>query len=442
MKYAIVDIETTGLYHQAHGITEIAVVHLVDGQSQMAFHSLIDPCRNIPPAISALTGIQAKDVHDAPQFEDIIEPLKAALEGYVFVAHNVNFDYQFLKAAFEAHGEPFRYPRLCTMRFSRKLNTGLKSHRLNSVCNYLGIRNIEEHRAGGDALATANVLAALLAKDDAGISLELLKHNSRHAVLPPALGAEQVNALPASPGVYYFFGEGSRPIYIGKAKNLKRRVLSHFTSSGSTRRKQLFQKEVVRLDFMPTLNEYEALLLEDAEIKKWWPKYNQAQKERAKGFAIVPYRDRKNAQRLAIIATLHRPDALAWFLSLSSAKAWLGRALISEGISPARAGLYTPEEFIAGAAADEDRALASFIAIHKDLVDASYLLVSSAANGSEALCVSISHGKYSGFGTLSDAHAMTAEDVEAYIRPAPDSVAARSVIRKMLNDPSIQKYAS
>ena len=96
MTYAIVDIETTGGYASSHGIIEVSI-KIFDGEQIIEdFESLINPGIPIPKYIQAFTGITNDMVVDAPSFEVVAEKVFTLLQGNVFVAHNVNFDYSFL----------------------------------------------------------------------------------------------------------------------------------------------------------------------------------------------------------------------------------------------------------------------------------------------------------------------------------------------------------
>ena len=435
MKFAVVDIETTGLYHQGHGITEIAVVHIDGLESKLVFNRLLDPKRAIPKSITHITGIDNETVLGADDFQNIAQELEPFLKDRIFVAHNVNFDYNFLKASFEGLGMPFKYPRLCTLRYSRRILTDLKSHRLKSVCAELEIYNTDEHRAGGDANAAADVLLKLMNRDDSGILENLLKQNKGNAIIPPGIEPSKVKDLPDNPGVYYFYGASTKPIYIGKAKNLKNRVLSHFTASGSTRIKQIFQREITNITFSQTANEYEALLLEDAEIKKHWPKYNSAQKERVSAFAILPYKDQLDQTRLAILKTRDRSDVLAWFNSHHEAKVWLFKELIEREINPQRAGMFCPEDL---EITDTEEKIIDFIRDREEELKNSYLLVLDSPS-KLTFGVVVKDGKYRGYGHFEDSEP-DVEIVEANMTIAPDSSVARSVIRKMLRDENVRKF--
>lgn len=436
MKFAIVDIETTGLYHQGHGITEIAVLHSDGQRHEMVFHALLNPGKSIPSGITHLTGISDQTVFDAPDFESIANELAEALKGRIFVAHNVNFDYNFLKAAFENLTMPFKYQRLCTMRYSRKLLKESKSHKLKSVCLALNIENTDEHRAGGDAFAAAEILRRLIERDDSNILESLLKQNRGHAILPPQIEEGIVNELPNNAGVYYFYGADTKPIYIGKAKNLKRRVLSHFTASGSTGKKQIFQREITRIEYREAANEYEAQLHEDAEIKKYWPVYNTAQKNRVAAFAVIPYEDRVGKTRFGIVKSKDRSDAIGWFNSQHQAKIWLYRALIDNEINPERAGMYRSEDLDYKENETDDN-IDVFIKEKKAELNNSYLLVENSKDKNQ-FGVAVIDGKYRGYGHFDSTH-IDLTIIDSVIAKAPDSPAAKAVIRKMLNDDKIEK---
>jgi len=166
LPYAVVDVETTGM--RARGgdrVTEVAVVHVDGGRATVAFDSLVNPGRPIPPLITRLTGIDDAAVADAPRFEEVADRVLAALTGRVFVAHNARFDLSFVRAELErACDVPFRPPVLCTVRLARALVPELPRRNLDTVIHWFGLTTDRRHRAAGDALVTAEVLRRLLAR--------------------------------------------------------------------------------------------------------------------------------------------------------------------------------------------------------------------------------------------------------------------------------------
>lgn len=159
--YAVVDIETTGSSKNNSSITEIAVVRMCGSEVIGEWSSLVKPIRHIPPHITRLTGISNHMVESAPVFEKIAEQLLEQLDGAIFVAHNVGFDYGFIKSAFERMGVSFRMPKYCTVVNSRKAFPGLKSYSLGNLTEHFDIDLFSHHRALSDAKATANLLSLI-----------------------------------------------------------------------------------------------------------------------------------------------------------------------------------------------------------------------------------------------------------------------------------------
>lgn len=436
MDFAIVDIETTGLFHQGHEITEIAVVHPSPSGPKLVFHSFVRTTRAIPSAITGLTGIKNHDTASAPEFQSLISDLQKALEGRVFVAHNVNFDYQFLKAYFERYGVSFKYKRLCTYRLAKKVLPSFKSYSLTLLCAQLGIELNQAHRAHTDAFAAAYLLSSLVEKDEHNYVRAMLNSRSREAILPPSIDKKQIDNLPESPGVYYFYNQFDKLIYIGKSKNLKKRVLSHFTSSGSSRRKQLFQRLVSKLEVKETANEYMASLREDAEIKKHWPKLNVAQKHGAQTFAVLHYVNRLNERRFGIKKTKWSPDALAWFGSFSAARNWLGEEFVNYGIHPKRGGFYAPDD---GEWRKDEEGVESFLQNLAPETQVSYLLLSN-NHGKSHSFAAVLDGKYRGYGEIPADKTISRENIEKVLIQSPDSVTVQSVLQHMKMDNEVERY--
>ena len=171
--FAVVDVETTGgSVERGHRITEIAMVEVWGGRVVGEWETLVNPGRRIPPGVTALTGITDAMVAGAPWFEDVAEEVARRLDGKVFVAHNVAFDWAFLSREFlRTTGEcPDPY-RLCTVRMVRRLVPELRHRNLDVVSRHFGVEILGRHRAYGDALATARILLRLL-DEAAGRGLE------------------------------------------------------------------------------------------------------------------------------------------------------------------------------------------------------------------------------------------------------------------------------
>lgn len=300
MLYAVVDIETTGSYALGNGITELAIV-IHDGKNILQFYeTLVNPHRPIPYFIQRLTGITDAMVANAPSFTEVAGQVHELLQDKVFVAHNVNFDYSFVKHHLMEAGYDWNAKKLCTVRLSRKIIPGLSSYSLGKLCHQIGINHQNHHRAGGDALATAELLTLLVARDDKEVITTMLKGRNKEQYLPPHLPVEQVDSLPETPGVYYFYDGRGKIIYVGKAINLYKRVKSHFSNNKAGKQKQDFLRDIYRISYKECATELMAHILESTEIRRLWPIYNRSQRGYLPKFGLYSYEDRAGYMRLAV----------------------------------------------------------------------------------------------------------------------------------------------
>jgi DNA polymerase-3 subunit epsilon len=300
MLYAVVDIETTGGHASANGITEVAI-NIHDGnQIVESYTTLINPRLPIPAYITALTGIDDEMLKDPPAFEDVALQIYQLLSDKIFVAHNVNFDYSFLKHHLAAAGYDLQCRKLCTVRLSRKLIPGKSSYSLGKLCTALQIPIENRHRAAGDADATSILFNLLLDHDQEGVIAEMLKKTSKEQVLPPHLDKASILRLPNQPGVYYFKDSKGKIVYVGKAKDLKKRVSSHFTGNTPNRQRQEFLRTIHHVDHVICGTELMALILEANEIKRLWPENNRAMKRYEHKYDLYVFEDQNGYLRLAI----------------------------------------------------------------------------------------------------------------------------------------------
>lgn len=329
MLYAVVDIETTGGFASGNGITEISIlVH--DGSKVLeSFETLINPKQDIPFYIQTLTGISDEMVSNAPVFEDVAARIYELLHDKIFVAHNVNFDFSFVRHQLAQSGYQLLSKKLCTVRMSRKVIPGHSSYSLGKLCSALNIPLNDRHRAGGDAAATAILLTLLLNKDTEGLIPLSLNKASKEQILPPNVSRKQIEALPVNPGVYYFKDQKGKIIYIGKAINIKKRVYSHFSGNSIKKQRQEFLKNIHQIDHTVCGTELMALILEAAEIQKHWPENNKALKRPEQKYALYTFEDQNGFKRLGIDKYKKGTPALYTFNSLLAGQSML-RGMINE----------------------------------------------------------------------------------------------------------------
>ncbi len=337
--YAIVDIETTGGYAENHRITEIAIYHHDGIRITDSFRTLINPERHIPYYITGLTGITSEMVMTAPSFKEVAEDIYKRLEGKIFVAHNAHFDYSFLKKELEGVGINWNSKKLCTVRLSRKIIPGLRSYSLGSLSESLGIQIIDRHRAGGDAEATVKIFDQLLRRDHDQYILKTLKKNSGETILPPNLPKEEFDRLPGLPGVYYFHNAHGDVIYVGKAINIKKRIAGHFTGDAREWSRSRIRNEIHHISYELTGNELIALILESQEIRRLWPKYNQAQKFRIEEWGIFDYEDRNGYRRFSVNVIARGARPLKRFNSKGAAWNFLWEKVRAFDLCPKLSGL-------------------------------------------------------------------------------------------------------
>lgn len=410
--YAIVDIETTGTYAAAHGITEISI-HVFDGNKVVEkFQTLINPGQPIPYYIQSFTGITNEMVADAPKFEHIADKIHSLLHDKIFVAHNVNFDYSFIKASLTHFGFEFNTKKLCTVRLSRKIFPGFPSYSLGNLCHSLGITITDRHRAGGDAEATVEIFRRLLDHDrEQHISKSLLR-NSKEQALPPNVPKEQFDKLPYGPGVYYFHNEKGKIIYVGKARNICYRVNSHFSNNSESRQKQNFLRHIHDISFQPCATELMAQILESAEIKRLWPIFNFSQKRWEDVYGLFTYEDQKGYLRLAIEKNKKQLTAACTFHYLVDGHAILRKIIHEFKLCPKLCFMQKGEEkcegmnegYCSGACEQKEKPVKYnkrvLKAIESLQAQPSYAIIDKGLNEEEQSCILVWKGKFYGMGYI------------------------------------------
>ena len=316
--FAIIDVETTGGGIAGNRITEICIALMKNDEVVDKYTTLVNPERDIPYHITALTGIDDEMVANAPRFFEVAEKIAEFTQDAIFVAHNVSFDYNVIRGEFRLLGQHYNRKKLCTVRLSRKLIPGMLSYSLGRLCNTINIPHLNRHRAEGDVDATVILFQRLLSLDEDFSTINsFLNPRSKQATLPPHIPAEQINELPEEPGIYLFKNQKHQVVYAGKAKNIKKRVLSHFYDK-KTKEYQLGQ-ETHFIDYELTGNELVALLVESEYIRKHYPKFNRAQKWPATTYQIISYVNQRGIVQLALGKTKVIHDSVSTFYNRTEA---------------------------------------------------------------------------------------------------------------------------
>lgn len=431
--YAIVDIETTGGHASSHGITEIAILVHDGNRLVQSFHSLVNPGKEIPLYITALTGIDSKMLRDAPYFEDIAAEVADMLDRKVFVAHNVNFDYSFIRQHLKHAGFSFEEKKLCTVRLSRKVFPGLPSYSLGNLCRELGISIEQRHRAGGDAKATLKLFEQLL-RNGAGVHIDqMLKRNSSEQWLPLYLDKSVIEQLPDAPGVYYFHDRKGKVIYVGKAVNISKRVRSHFTHNDPDRKRQHLLRQVADIRFRVCANELEALVLESTEIRKLWPRFNVSQKQPVRRFGLYQYEDNRGYRRLAIDTYKKNVPALYRFNLLHEGLLLMNRLIEQYDLHPKLCHIdKRPMDeqdlsFLEEPARYNKKVGDALLSLESDLP--TMAIIDEGRNAGEQLCLLIERGSFYGMGYIpADFHVSDPQSIRELLEPMPDNDFIRNSI--------------
>ncbi len=444
--YTIVDIETTGNGIKGNRITEISIFKYDGHEVVDEFTSLVDPECEIPYFITGLTGIDNETVRGAPKIEQIAEKILEITEGCIFVAHSVNFDYNVIKNELKNIGLDFVRKKLCTVRLSRKLIPGYRSYSLGKLCTALNIPLSDRHRARGDAHATVLLFRRLLRTEGAEkVFKAFLNSRSQEATLPPGLPRETFENLPSSPGVYYFKNATGTIIYVGKAINIKKRVLGHFYDKSS--KEVRLCRETTDIHFELSGSELLALLMESSAIKHHYPAYNRAQKRTVQQYGIFAYQDRRGIMHLAYNKLKMVPKAITVCNSPTACRSFLEQLCKTFELCPKFCHLqestgscshYSITE-CRGVCRD-DEALADYnervaeaiaqVEIKKD----DLLIRQKGRTVSESAFILLENGVYSGYGFVENEIQLTSrEDLDAYLIPQKNTVETQGIIQSYLN---------
>lgn len=447
-KFAIVDIETTGVYAQAHSITEIAII-LHDGNKVIdSFQTLINPGTSISPYVTSLTGISYEMVKDAPAFHEAARKIWEMTDDAIFVAHSVNFDYSFIREEFKSLGADFKRKKLCTVRLSRKIFPGHSSYSLGNICSILNIPIQDRHRAMGDAQATVKLLEECMKNDKENFILKSLKKDSREAVLPPHLPKEIFDSLPEKTGVYYFHDVHGKVIYVGKAINIKKRIYSHITGSGSTRLS--FISAIANITYTICGTELIALLLESNEIKRLYPLYNRAQKSGRGTYVLSDYYDVKGIHHLMFTNNYRSLKPVASFKSFTEAREFMFHLIEKFELCPKYCGMQTSS----GACFDyqvkkckgicagieqinEYNERVQMALSHLENSQETKLIIDEGRSFNEKSVVLIENGQFLGFGYFDSSLEMNKEKAKEIIQPYRHTADIQKILNGWMNKKEI-----
>ena len=339
--YAILDIETTGGQFNEEGITEIAIYKFDGHEVVDQFISLINPEIPIQPFVVKLTGINNAMLRSAPKFFEVAKRIIEMTNDCVIVAHNASFDYRILRTEFRRLGYDFQAKTICTVELSKKLIPEQPSYSLGKLVRALGIPMADRHRASGDAMATTKLFKMLLEKDlTKEIVKDFIKLEIEKGISPKLL--DIVEHLPSKTGIYYIHNEKGNLIYIGKSRNIKKRINQHFT--GNSVKCKKIQTEVFAVTYEETGSELIALLKESEEIKINKPVHNRSQRKTLFQWALYAEKDKNGYLNLKLQKADGRKKEITSFATLQEGKNALFRITSQYHLCQKLTGLYQTDK--------------------------------------------------------------------------------------------------
>lgn len=449
--YAVVDIETTGGMAKRDRITEIAIV-LYDGREIIdRYETLIQPDRSIPYEITRITGIDDAMVADAPRFYEVAKKVVEMTDNTIFVAHNVRFDYSFIKEEFATLGYTFTRRQLCTVVLSRKAFPGLKSYSLGNLIKHFDIKVQNRHRAMDDVLATVDILSRILSNEEGVQKADsLINAGIRASHLPKDITLDRIHQLPEEAGVYYFYNAYGHVIYVGKSINIRKRVMQHFGKIDAKTDK--FIAKVADISFELTGSELIAMLLESNEIKALQPEINKAQRSKTYPYFIHHYTDENGYIRFdwdkSSVKTRQSKQILNHYSSKGSARAHLHAVTETLSLCAGLTGLHQPDvacfyfqmgvctgacQSVEDSESYNERAQDA-IEILKKNFDHDFIVLTEGRHQDEYGLVLVEEGHYRGYGYLPNEQMdLGAEQWKEAIRYLPSNPECNQIIMTWLD---------
>lgn len=448
--YAILDIETTGGKYNEEGITEIAIYRFDGHEIVDQFSSLINPERPIQPFVVNLTGINNEMLRQAPKFYEVAKRIIEITDDCILVAHNALFDNRILTTEFDRLGYPFEKQTLCTVELAKKLIPDMPSYSLGKLVRALGIPLTDRHRAQGDAKATVSLFKMLLAKDTSKqIISETVRKDPKKKLDSKLLNL--VENIPSEVGVYYMLNEAGDVIYIGKSKNIKKRLSQHFTSEN--RKSKRIQQQVKSVSFEKTGSELIALLKESEEIKQIKPMFNRALRRSSYTHQLTSFVDKNGYINLSIEKADGRKKAIITFSNFQQAKSELFKITEEYNLCQKLNGLYDSKNqcfnytikecygaCINKEPAEEYNARVKAFLEKKSFENQNMLIIDRGRDVEERAVVLIEGGKYKGYGFYNLNHQINNPEIlKTIINPMQNNRDAQHIIQNYLRSKKVLK---
>lgn len=448
--YAILDIETTGGKYNEEGITEIAIYKFDGHEIVDQFISLVNPERKIQPFVVNLTGINNEMLRNAPKFYEVAKRIIEITEGCILVAHNAQFDTRILRTEFDRLGYDYQRESLCTVELAKKLIPDMPSYSLGKLVRSLGIPLSDRHRAAGDAKATVTLFKLLLSKDQQKeIISQTVRMEAKRQLEPKLL--DMIEATPSVTGVYYMHREDGSIIYIGKSRNIKKRLNQHFTSDN--RKSKKIQLEVAAVSYEATGSDLIAQLKESEEIKRNKPRYNRALRKTIYNYQLGLTKDEAGYLQFKIEKTNLDKPAITTFTNYQQAKSQLFKITEQHQLCQKHTGLHktsgpcflhTIKECFGACIGEEpvdqyNARVERYLAMHS-YENQNMVIIDYGREVDERSVILIEDGVYRGFGFFNLNYQINnLEILRSIISPMEDNRDAQHIIHSFLRRKKVLK---
>lgn len=451
--YAILDIETTGGKYNEEGITEIAIYRFDGHKIVDQFASLVNPERPIQPFVVNLTGINNDMLRQAPKFYEVAKRIIEITEGCVMVAHNALFDNRILTTEFDRLGYNFDKETLCTVELAKKLIPDMPSYSLGKLVRSLGIPLSDRHRAQGDAKATVELFKMLLLKDTSKeIIAETLRKDPKPKLKQNLL--DIIENTPSEIGVYYMHNEAGKIIFIGNGKNIRKKLVQHFTNEN--RKSKRLQLEVKSVSYEKTGNELISILKEYEEIKQNRPRYNRQPRKVTFSHQLTSFFDAHGYLNLKIEKFDYLNDAAINFSSYLQAKSELQKITDEHHLCPKLTGMeessqtcssYGVGNCLGACVLDENpdqyNKRVQSIMNEKSFKNQNLLIIDKGREMEERSVIWIENGNYKGYGFFNlNYQVNTPEILKTIINPAVNIEESKYVIQNYLRRNKVYKIVN
>ncbi len=448
--FTIIDIQFTGASPRRDYIVELSLIKH-DGNAIIDhFHTLINPEKKLSDFLLALFHLSANALEKAPTFLEIATQVADFTKGTILVGLNIRRIYALLKKEMKQAEQTLQLKHICISQLIEENFSVQHPKTLSSVCKDLQIPFNAKNGLKEKTTALAAIFEQLFLKKHTEINNSVLHNIAMATKYPIHLPREKIEDLPRAVGVYYFLNHKGQIIYLGKSKNIRQRILSHFNTDLQSSKKQKMKANIYDVQYKLTGSELTALLLESDEIKRFMPTFNRAQRRKKYRFGLYLSVNEEGYKNLTISTIKLNQYPLIKFTSQWKATSFLLYNAAHYGLRLDLCGIPTFEKWFSNSGFEEEdfimekEEVGSYNEKVNNFIQAySYiypnmLIVENGRSETEYSVVLIANNHYQGYGYLPSEVLEEFEknlqiaSILSYIIPFRDNPDVQNIIRSYL----------